>query len=174
MYIVMKRIEKSAIWRRVMRGVAKGSLLALLLLFPFVAQGKWGEKVPNRQYADFKRWHLGFSVGCHIQDLTFYHNGFVTPDNQQWQMEVPSFSPGFCVNVLLDLRLHRYFNLRLSPGMYFGSKTVEMRDYNGFGERRVQDVKSSYVVVHSTSRSRATVCATYVHTPPSGRWPLST
>lgn len=130
-----------------MRGVAKGSLLALLLLFPFVAQGKWGEKVPNRQYADFKRWHLGFSVGCHIQDLTFYHNGFVTPDNQQWQMEVPSFSPGFCVNVLLDLRLHRYFNLRLSPGMYFGSKTVEMRDYNGFGERRVQDVKSSYVVV---------------------------
>ncbi len=71
--------------------------------------------------------------------------------------EVPAFSPGFCVNVLGDLRLHKYLNLRLTPGMYFGSKTITMIDYNnpnpevspeeGFPSKVQQTVKSAYVVV---------------------------
>ena len=114
-----------------------------------VAWGKPGDKILNRPYADLKRMHLGFSVGMHFQDLSFTHNGFVTPDGEQWVAEVPDFSPGFCVNVLGDLRLHKYFNLRLSPGMYFGSKTATMIDYNGGEERKTrrQDIKSAYVVV---------------------------
>ena len=100
--------------------------MALLLAIAggavFSAQAKPGDKLLNRQYADQKRVHLGFSVGAHVQDLDFTHNGYITPDGQQWVAEVPSFSPGFCVNVLGDLRLHKYLNLRLSPGMYFGSK----------------------------------------------------
>lgn len=126
--------------------IRRAVVLLLLVAAAMPAAAKWGEKVPNRQYADLKRWHLGFSVGFHVQDLTFYHKGNITGDGQQWQMEVPDFSPGFCVNVLGDLRLGRYFNLRFSPGMYFGSKTVHMADYLG-ESRMVQDVKSSYVVV---------------------------
>ncbi|MDE5998209.1 MAG: PorT family protein [Muribaculaceae bacterium] len=110
------------------------------------AYAKWGEKVPNRQYADLKRWHWGFSVGTHVQDLTFTHSGFVSEDGRQWQMEVPNFSPGFNATVLGDLCLHKYFNLRLSPGMYFGSKTVQMLDFNS-GEKQIQDIKSALVVV---------------------------
>lgn len=120
------------------------------------------EKLHNRPYADQKRLHLGFSVGAHFQDLNFTHNGLVTPDGQRWVAEVPSFSPGFCVNVMGDLRLHRYFNLRLSPGMYFGSKSITMIDYNAdrtqtspvpdddenyMPVNASQDVKSAYVVV---------------------------
>lgn len=124
------------------------SLVALLILIgiPSVAYAKWGEKVPNRQYADLKRWHWGFSVGTHVQDLSFTHSGLITEDGRQWQMEVPDFSPGFNATVLGDLRLHRYLNLRLSPGMYFGSKTVHMLDYNS-GEKQLQDVKSALVVI---------------------------
>lgn len=110
------------------------------------AGARWGEKVPNRQYADFKAWHLGFSVGTHVQDLNFTHNGYVTPEGKQWQVEVPGFSPGICVNVLGDLRLHDYFNVRFTPGIYFGSKTVRMLDYPT-GDDRVQDVKSVYVAL---------------------------
>lgn len=124
--------------------------MALLLAIAggavFSAQAKPGDKLLNRQYADQKRVHLGFSVGAHVQDLDFTHNGYITPDGQQWVAEVPSFSPGFCVNVLGDLRLHKYLNLRLSPGMYFGSKTVEMIAY-GTDRKERQDVKSAYVVV---------------------------
>ncbi|MDE6547812.1 MAG: PorT family protein [Muribaculaceae bacterium] len=110
------------------------------------AYAKWGEKVPNRQYADMKRWHWGFSVGTHVQDLSFTHSGLMTEDGRQWQMEVPDFSPGFNATVLGDLCLHKYLNLRLSPGMYFGSKTVHMLDFNS-GEKQLQDIKSALVVI---------------------------
>ncbi|MDE6399706.1 MAG: PorT family protein [Muribaculaceae bacterium] len=119
-------------------------MVAMLAAFP--ASARPGDKIENRPYADLKRWHLGFSVGAHVQDLSFTHNGYLSEDGQRWVAEVPGFSPGFCVNVLADLRLHRYFNLRLSPGMYFGSKTVEMADYNS-DLRATQDVKSAYVTV---------------------------
>lgn len=108
--------------------------------------GKPGDKLLNRPYADQKPWHLGFSVGAHVQDLSFTHNGFVTDDGEKWVAEIPDFSPGFCVNVLADLRPHKYLNLRFTPGMYFGSKNVEMIDHNS-DQRRLQDVKSAYVVV---------------------------
>lgn len=103
------------------------------------------KKLENRPYADLKRWHLGFSVGMHLQDLKFTHNGAISPDGQKWVAEVPGYSPGFCANVLADLRLHEFFNLRFSPGMYFGNKTVEMIDFNS-DARQTQDVKSFYVV----------------------------
>lgn len=111
-----------------------------------MAYARPGDKPQHRPYADLKPWHLGFSVGVHVQDLSFTHNGVVTPDGERWSAEVPSFSPGFCINFLGSLRLHRYMDLRLSPGMYFGSKRVEMIDSYG-GARRHQDIKTSYVVV---------------------------
>lgn len=124
--------------------IAIAVMVAMLAAFP--ASARPGDKIENRPYADLKRWHLGFSVGAHVQDLSFTHNGYLSEDGQRWVAEVPGFSPGFCVNVLADLRLHRYFNLRLSPGMYFGSKTVKMADYNS-DLRATQDVKSAYVTV---------------------------
>ena len=129
------------------------ALLLLLQAGPlaFNAMSKPGDKLMNRPYADNKRWHLGFSVGMHFQDLKFTHNGFITEDGQQWVAEVPNYDPGFCVNVLADLRLHQYINLRVSPGMYFGSKRVVMADYNQIPDAlsiyETQDIKSAYVVV---------------------------
>lgn len=104
------------------------------------------DKVLNRPYADMRRWHLGLAVGIHTQDISFTHNGYVTPEGEEWYMEQPSFSPGFCVNGLIDFRLSRFFNLRFSPGMYFGNKDITMREYNS-GERLSQNIKSAYVVL---------------------------
>lgn len=117
----------------------------LLLGLCSTISAKPTDKLMNRPYADLKLWHLGFSVGFHVQDLSFTHNGFLTPDGEKWSMEVPSFSPGFCLNVLADLRLHQYLNLRFTPGIYFGSKGVVMKEYST-GEIMRQDVKSAYVV----------------------------
>ncbi len=104
------------------------------------------DKVLNRPYADMRRLHLGFSFGVHTQDITFTHNGFVTDNGEQWFMEQPSFSPGFCVNGLVDLRLNHLFNLRFTPGMYFGNRDITMRDYTSGAELR-QNVKSALVVL---------------------------
>lgn len=122
------------------------ALLLFMVALASSAFAKWGEKVPNRQYADMKKWHWGFSVGTHVQDLSFTHSGLITEDGRQWQVEVPNFSPGFNATMLGDLRLHKYFNLRFFPGMYFGSKTVEMLDLTS-GEKQFQDIKSALVVI---------------------------
>jgi hypothetical protein len=50
------------------------------------------------------------------------------------------------VNVLADLRLNNYLNLRVSPGMYFGNKKVHFRN-SITGDITKQDIKSNYVVV---------------------------
>ena len=126
-------------------------VLVFMMATGLMAMARPGDKLMNRPYADLKRWHLGFSVGMHVEDLKFTHNGFITADGQQWVAEVPGYDPGFCINVLADLRLHQYFNLRVSPGMYFGSKRVEMIDYNNtpgaISVKESQDIKSAYVVV---------------------------
>lgn len=103
------------------------------------------DKIMNRPYADLKRWHLGFSIGMCLQDLEFTHNGYVTPEGQQWFTEIPSWNPGINVQVLADLRLHKYLNLRFSPGMSFSFKTAEMRDHVS-GTTYRQDMKSVYVI----------------------------
>lgn len=127
------------------RTLAMTIIALLTLAFPFQMSSQRQQKLENRPYADLKRWHLGFSVGMHLQDLKFTHNDYITDDGQQLKAEVPGYSPGFCVNVLGALRLHKYFELRLSPGMYFGSKNITMLDVNS-GHVERQDVKSAYVV----------------------------
>jgi len=104
------------------------------------------DKLLNKPYADMRRWHLGLAVGVHTQDISFTHNGFVTPDGEEWFMEQPSFSPGFCVNGLVDFRLSLYFNLRFTPGLYFGNRDITMREYAS-GETLRQNIKSAYVVL---------------------------
>lgn len=104
------------------------------------------DKVLNRPYADMRRWHLGFSVGMHTQVLRLTHNGHITPEGEEWRIEQPDFQPGFNVSALLDLRLNNYFSLRLSPGMYFGSRDITMREINT-GSIEKQSIKSTYVMV---------------------------
>lgn len=142
---VVVKILMKGIRPYVMRAI---TALALIAVSAFVvpALGQRNEKLYNRPYADMKRWHLGFSVGGFMQDYAFTHNGYVTDAGEEWYVSQPDLSPGFCVNVMADLRLHRYFNLRFSPGMYFGGSTVRMRDWVS-GNTLRQDIKTSYVVL---------------------------
>ena len=102
------------------------------------------DKLLNRPYADMRRWHLGFSVGLHTQDLRFTHNGFITPEGESWFIEQPSFQPGFNVNGLFDLRLNDYFNVRFTPGLYFGNRDLRFMEANT-GEELKQSLKSAYL-----------------------------
>lgn len=121
-------------------------ILIISLLFTSVSAGDFrNDKVLNRPYSDLRPWHLGFSVGMHMQNLGFTHNGYTTPEGEQWFVEQPSYSPGFCVNGLIDLRLNNYFNLRFSPGLYFGSRDLRFRDAVSGKEER-QNLKSTIIV----------------------------
>jgi len=104
------------------------------------------DKLLNRPYADLKAWHLGFSVGLHLQDLQFTNNAAVTADGEQWFAEQPGYSPGFCVNGMVDFRLSTHFNVRLAPGIWFGNKVVNFREANS-GTLMRQNIKSTLLVL---------------------------
>lgn len=120
-------------------------LLTVAGCFSAASAQNLNDKLMNRPYTDLRRWHLGFSVGLHTQDLTFTHNGFVTENGESWFVDQPSFQPGFCVNGLIDYRLGTYFNLRFTPGMYFGNRDITMREYNS-GTQLRQNIKSAFLV----------------------------
>lgn len=145
--VISSMIRLSDIFRKFCKRILPAALMLIVLASSaVVASAQRNDFVINRPYADQKKIHLGFSVGMHLQDLKFTHNGIPSPDGQYWYAEVPGYSPGFCVNVLADLRLHQYFNLRLSPGMYFGNKDVTMIE-SVSGQIQKQNVKTPYVVV---------------------------
>ena len=125
----------------------------LLVLSALVAVAQDNDKILNRQYADMKKLHFGFSVGLNFQDLNITNNGYITEDGEQWWADVPNHSPGFCVNVLADWRLGKHFNLRVAPGMYFGNKVVQLRNSmalidepDNMHVRQRQNVKATYLV----------------------------
>ena len=100
----------------------------------------------NRPYSDGRAWHLGFYVGVNAQDIRFRHNGFITDSGESWFVEQPGYSPGFNVGGLVDFRLNDYFNVRLSPGLFFGSRDIKMREAES-GDMYRQNIKSALVVM---------------------------
>lgn len=107
-------------------------------------------KVQNRPYIDMRRWHYGFLFGVHMQDFEFVNNGYLhtTEEGVQesWFTDVASYTPGFSVGVLGELRLTEYLSLRFIPTMYFGDKTVTFREQSSGSVVR-QAVRSTYLSV---------------------------
>ncbi len=129
----------------------------MLLLGCASAFAQDNDMILNRPYADTKKIHLGFSVGMNFQNLAITNNGFVatdTPRGEEWYADVSAHSPGFSVNVLADYRIAEHFNLRFSPGLYFGNKVVRFLNHRGDPEwvdqthyKQSQNIKSTYIVV---------------------------
>lgn len=120
-------------------------LLAMTCALGTSAKRHMNDKVLNKPYADLRPWHLGFSVGTQTLNLAFTHNGFVTDEGETWMAEQPDYSPGFCVNGLVDFRLGNNFNLRFTPGMYFGNRDVKFIEVNS-GQIERQNLKSTFLV----------------------------
>lgn len=120
-------------------------LIAIIACSQQVNGQQLNDKLLNRPYADLRRWHLGFSVGLHTQDIRFTHNGYITPEGESWFMELPSFQPGFNVSGLFDMRLSDHFNLRFSPGLYFGNRNIVFKEANT-GDEVKQNLKSTYLM----------------------------
>ena len=130
-------------------------VMMLLIVGCAAAYAQDNDMILNRPYADTKRVHFGFSVGMNFQNIAITNNGYVTDaGDEEWYADVPSHSPGFSVNVLADYRIAEHFNLRISPGLYFGNKTVKYLNHRGNPEwldqykyKQSQNIKSTYIVV---------------------------
>lgn len=96
--------------------------------------------VENRPYTDLRPFHFGVLVGTHLQDLELLNSGPVTYINDQEQ-EVSScvsvdqdrWDPGFTVGVLGEFRLGTYFQFRVAPAMYFGTRHLTFQNLQTSG-----------------------------------------
>jgi hypothetical protein len=93
-----------------------------------------------------KWYHLGFHIGLHTQDLILTNTGAVTPENELWFAEIPSYSPGFSVGVIGDLYINPYLNLRLTPTVHFGDKSFTFIEQTT-KETFISTVRSNYLSI---------------------------
>ena len=120
------------------------SLLAFILTLSLAAQTR---KVQNRPYIDQRKFHYGFLLGLHLQDMEIENNGYIDPNtDEQWYAEIDNYSPGFTVGVLGALRLNNYFSLRVSPTIHFGQKHAVYHEQVS-GSETTQVFKSTYISV---------------------------
>lgn len=119
-------------------------ILSLLLCITAFAQE---QKLQNRPYIDQRKFHYGFFVGFHMQDLELTNNGYIDPANgEQWYADVDNYSPGFSVGVLGEMRLNTYLSLRLTPTMHFGQKHISFHEQVS-GRDSTQNMKSVYISI---------------------------
>ena len=106
---------------------------ALCILFISICGWQIGlaqeRKVENRPYTDLRQLHFGVVVGVHLQDVEFVNAGpqpFTRDDGIVVQTHITTdqnrYDPGFTVGVAGELRLNRYFQFRVAPALYFGTR----------------------------------------------------
>lgn len=131
----------------------KHLLIACLLMVPTLSM-QAQRTVQYLQYEDLKRYHFGFLVGLHTQDLIMEHSGTPDENGERWYGSVPAYTPGFTVGVLGDLRLADFLSLRLSPTIHFGSKDMMLvGDVPGTEPLKTQ-IRSNYFMLPLSIRYR--------------------
>jgi hypothetical protein len=80
----------------------------------------------NLATIDYNRWHYGAFVGMNMMDF-----GIKAMPNSEFRPEIRTFTPGFSVGLIGEMRLNNYFNLRLAPAFHMGQYNVSFDTQKG-------------------------------------------
>ncbi len=111
------------------------------LTFNYEASGQ-KPKVMNDPTHDDRRLHFGFSLGLNGMDFSF-RRSIDFANNDTLFGDVAIMEPGFQVNVISDLRLGKYFNLRCMPGINFGQRSLSF--YKGNQLASKMRIESNFI-----------------------------
>jgi hypothetical protein len=102
-----------------------GAITAILFSFLFGTVSLYGQKQKPKNFSwfDDKAIHFGFSIGFNTMDFN------VTPSlaNMQHDSLYPAVSklnPGINIQIVTNLRLNSFMDLRFLPGVSFGERNV--------------------------------------------------
>jgi hypothetical protein len=141
----------------------------ILILLCFTSEAfSQSRQVPNKPEYDLAPYHFGFLLGINkmffsiktypgYQDKIYYNNEFETslPDQNcdsayLYNMEAtPTF--GFVIGIVGNLRLGEYFDLRLTPSLTFGERTLyySIQSYTNSSEPQMlyvtKNIQSAFV-----------------------------
>ena len=106
-----------------------------LLLFLLLLAG-W-QVVPcrgqNNPYVDDKLFHMGFQLGLNFMSYGITDSNLpIAPlGGEVMYARVSSMLPGFGVAFVMDLRLSKHLNLRITPGLEFAQRTLSYATEEG-------------------------------------------
>lgn len=103
------------------------------------------EKVINLPSFDDPFLHYGYYVGVNNFDFKFlYEGGYY--ENGLRDIEVKS-NTGFNVGLIGDMRINKFINLRLEPGLYYSKRDLMYPENSIFENEsdRLREVKSTYI-----------------------------
>lgn len=96
------------------------------------------ERIQNRPFADYKRFHWGFHVGMHVPDLQITNSGELPPQTSAGSRVLyaaqGSYMPGFSVGVIADYSPILNLHIRLLPTLHFGENRVTFTDLDQYTE----------------------------------------
>ncbi|VBB48670.1 conserved hypothetical protein [uncultured Paludibacter sp.] len=116
---MIKRFEKEPFFIKMSIHSIKIKVTAFLFLLSCFSGVKAQGNLP---YVDDKPIHFGFSLGMNFMDFG------IIPTDKNNDVNVTSLMPGFSVGAISDLRLSRYFNLRFTPTLNLGQRTLQYTD----------------------------------------------
>lgn len=91
---------------------------------------------------DYKVFRFGFFLGTNWMNFDIEHSQMVQ-DGKIYYAEVSDLVPGFSVGLVTDLRLHRYFDLRFTPSLLLGERTLSFKTYDVATGAMAKDVDIS-------------------------------
>jgi len=99
------------------------------ILLVILSIGRLNAQMTN-PYVDDKLLHFGFCVGTNLMHYSATPS-LDTINNEVYQTGVSSMLPGLSVGFLMDIRMARHWNLRITPTYHFGLRTIRYNTVSG-------------------------------------------
>ena len=94
-----------------------------------------GLRAQNNPYVDDKLLHFGFFFGLDLLSYHIQENDSITQltmpgaNGNVYHPRTMAVGPGFQVGFITDLRLTKHLNLRFTPALHFGERTIRYKSY---------------------------------------------
>ncbi len=98
-------------------------------------------RIQYNHRVDEKKIHFGFTLGANVMDYNIWNSA-----KDGIKAEQVTFSPGFSVGLISDLKLNENFSLRFQPGLEFGDRTVLYSNSDNF-EVEPFEAKTQSVII---------------------------
>ncbi len=104
------------------------------------------ERIINLPNFDEKFLHYGYYVGVNSYDYKFESINDYYRVNNYPDVQIESMT-GFNVGLIGDIRINKYFNLRLEPGLLYSQRNLIYPDLPFFESENdlIREVKSTYI-----------------------------
>ncbi len=111
----------------------------LTVVVVLVSVGAFGQYRKNElnliHYEYSKALRFGFTLGVNVLDFSTVNTlkpVVLTPASQPMEVraDVVTMKPGFSINAIADYRLNPFFNIRVLPGICFGSRELHFYSEN--------------------------------------------